>query len=177
MASVAGFAPIADRAARVLILGSMPGDASLTAGQYYAHPQNTFWPIMGALVGADPALLYAARTKALKTAGIALWDVLASCERKGSLDADIRNDSIVVNDFIDFFSRHRNISAVLFNGTMAESCFQRHVRPHIDSGTMHFVRMPSTSPANAALSRSRKLEQWRTAFEERGIITAIRKER
>ncbi len=172
MTCVHGFPPIANRSARVLILGSMPGQASLDANAYYAHPQNAFWPIMGALVGADPALPYAVRIEALKSAGIALWDVLASCERKGSLDADIRADSIIVNDFASFFASHRKVTDVLFNGAMAEACFHRHAAPLIDAGKMRFVRMPSTSPANASISRSRKLEQWRIALEERGIITA-----
>ena len=176
MTSLRSFPPIANRNARMLILGSMPGEASLAADEYYAHPQNAFWPIMSALLGTDPGLSYRDRTAVLKAAGIALWDVLASCERKGSLDADIRSDSIVANDFGCFFSRHRKITDVLFNGAMAETCFQRHVLPLIDSTKLHLVRMPSTSPANASLSRSRKLEQWRTAFEERGIITAIGKE-
>ena len=174
MVSLRGFPPIANRNAKILVLGSMPGAASLAADEYYAHPQNAFWPIMGALVGADPALPYHARTAALKAAGIALWDVLASCERKGSLDTDIRSDSIVANDFASFFTSHRKITEVLFNGAMAETCFLRHVAPLIDGTSIRFLRMPSTSPANASLSRSRKLEQWRTAFEERGIIATTR---
>ena len=173
MVRLCGFAPIADRQARVLILGSMPGEASLAARQYYAHPQNAFWPIMGALLGFDPARSYAVRVKALKTAGIALWDVVDSCERKGSLDADIRRDSIVANDFGRFFAAHPLIRDVLFNGGMAEQSFRRYVMPLTGSAILRQTRMPSTSPANASLSRSRKLDAWRTALEERGIITAI----
>lgn len=175
MPYVHSFPPIENRKARLLILGSMPGRASLTANKYYAHPQNAFWPIMGALVGADPALPYRTRVAALRAAGIALWDVLASCEREGSLDADIRHDSVVVNDFASFFAAHPKITDVLFNGGMAETCFRRYVAPVIDSTSLRFARMPSTSPANASLSRGRKLDAWRTALLERGIIPVSHK--
>ncbi|MFY9328331.1 MAG: DNA-deoxyinosine glycosylase [Georgfuchsia sp.] len=177
MSLARSFPPIENRKARILILGSMPGAASLHAGQYYAHPHNAFWPIMDALVGgAATALPYRIRTLALKAAGIALWDVLASCDREGSLDADIRRDSIVANDFDNFFAAHRHITDVLFNGSMAEACFRRHVMPFMDCTLLRFTRLPSTSPANASLSRSRKLDAWRTVFTERGIIPAIRKD-
>ncbi len=174
MASTRGFPPIAARTARILILGSMPGQASLDADRYYAHPQNSFWPIMGELVGADPDLPYRSRARALKSAGIALWDVLASCERQGSLDADIQKRSIVVNDFVRFFANHPRVTDVFFNGTMAEASFRRHVLPLIGHTSLRYIRLPSTSPAHASLSRTRKLELWRNAFEARGIITAIR---
>lgn len=175
MPQVHSFPPIENRKARVLILGSMPGAASLRAGQYYAHPHNAFWPIMGALAGADPALPYRVRTAALKAAGIALWDVLASCDREGSLDADIRHDSVVANDFPGFFAAHPHLTDVFFNGGMAQTCFRRHVMPLIGGTPLRFARLPSTSPANASLSRARKLELWQAALQERGIITAIRK--
>ncbi len=174
MPHVRSFPPIENRKARILILGSMPGRASLAASEYYAHPQNAFWPIMDALVGADPALPYRARTAALKAAGIALWDVLASCERESSLDADIRHDSLMVNDFAGFFETHPKITDVFFNGGMAETCFRRYVTPLIDCTSLSIARLPSTSPANASFSRNRKLETWRKALQERGIIMAVR---
>ena len=79
------FVPIQDASAKVLILGSMPGKESLKAGQYYAHPRNVFWPIMGDLIGANAALLYELRVQKLEASNIALWDVLASCKRHSSL--------------------------------------------------------------------------------------------
>ena len=106
------FPPIADAGATVLILGSMPGEESLRAGQYYAHPRNAFWPIMGDLFGAGPGLDYAARARVLKSNGIALWDVLASCARDGSLDSAIAGDSILANDFPAFFLAHPGIARV-----------------------------------------------------------------
>ena len=105
----------------------MPGAASLAAGQYYAHPRNHFWPIMGRLVGAGPELPYAKRVRRLKSCGIAVWDVLESCVRPGSLDADIEEGSIAVNDFAGFFDAHPRIGAVFFNGAKAESAYRRHV--------------------------------------------------
>lgn len=158
------FAPVADATARVLILGSMPGVESLRAGEYYAHPRNAFWRIMGDLVGASPDLPYAARTRRLRRAGIALWDVLAACVRKGSLDSAIDQRSIIVNDLVSFFARHRRISHVFFNGTTAERCFRVHVQPALEAGALKLHRLPSTSPAHAARSYTEKLHAWRSVL-------------
>ena len=160
---VRGFAPIARADAATLILGSMPGAASLRAGEYYAHPRNLFWPILGELAGARPELAYRARVRALLAARLALWDVLAACARTGSLDADIDPASIVANNFRAFFARHPRITRVFFNGATAERCFRRHVLPGLPQMSMPivFARLPSTSPAHAALSFDRKLAAWR----------------
>lgn len=154
------FAPLADATARVLILGSMPGAASLRAGQYYAHPRNAFWPLMGDLFGADAALPYAARVRRLQDAGIALWDVLAVCARSGSLDAAIDTRSVIANDLVSFFARHPGISHVFFNGATAESCFQRHVQPTLEAHAFRLRRLPSTSPAHAAMTYAQKRAAW-----------------
>jgi hypoxanthine-DNA glycosylase len=165
MSHASGFAPIEDTGAIVLILGSMPGKASLAAGEYYAHPRNAFWPIMGDLVGAHPGLPYEARLRVLKSSGIAMWDVLHSCFRKGSLDSSIEDVSVIPNDFVSFFLRHPNIAHVFFNGTKAEQCFMRHVKPSLTAHALQYQRLPSTSPARAGMSYKQKLDAWRTAIQ------------
>ncbi|HEU0283443.1 MAG TPA: DNA-deoxyinosine glycosylase [Gallionella sp.] len=161
MRHIQSFPPIERADARILILGSMPGEASLRAGQYYAHPRNLFWRIMGELLGIDPASPYKQRAQALKSARIALWDVLHSCRRKGSLDSSIDGASLVPNDLAAFFLRHPEITHVFFNGSKAEECYRKHVRPATGIETIEYLRLPSTSPANASISYERKLEAWR----------------
>jgi TDG/mug DNA glycosylase family protein len=160
---VRSFAPIAARSARVLILGSMPGVRSLEAVEYYAHPQNAFWSILGAIFEFDPAASYSARTGILKQRGIGLWDVLRSCDRKGSLDSSIIAESVEVNDFASFLAAHSKIEVVLCNGGTAFAKFERLARPGLaDLGReLRTVKLPSTSPANAGMSRARKLVVWR----------------
>lgn len=158
---VRSFDPIADVSARILILGSMPGIESLRIGQYYAHPRNAFWRIMGELAGVSPDMPYAARTRRLKKAGIALWDVLAACTREGSLDAAIDERSIIANDLVSFLAQHPRIRHVFFNGATAERCFRLHVQPALEAGALKLARLPSTSPAHAALSYTDKLRAWR----------------
>lgn len=161
MQHVKSFAPIENADAKILILGSMPGEASLRAGQYYAHPRNLFWRIMGELLGVDPTSPYEQRVQALKSARIALWDVLRSCRRKGSLDSAIDDGSLVPNDLAAFFLNHAEITHVFFNGAKAEECYRKYVRPATGIKTIEYLRLPSTSPANASISYERKLEMWR----------------
>jgi hypoxanthine-DNA glycosylase len=160
MPSIQSFPPVENPSARILILGSMPGKESLRAVQYYAHPRNAFWPIMGELVGAIPELPYETRVEKLKSAGIALWDVLASCTRHSSMDADIEADSILANDFASFFRAHPRITRIFFNGTMAEQSFRKHVLPTLDYPALYYQRLPSTSPAYASMSYAQKLAAW-----------------
>jgi len=162
---VRSFAPIAGRGATVLILGSMPGAASLRAGRYYAHPRNLFWPILGALVGAGPVLPYRLRVRRLKAARVALWDVLRSCARPGSLDADIERGSMESNDFAGFFAAHPGIVRVFFNGATAERLFRRLVLPTLPQLRARCARLPSTSPAHAALTFEEKLMAWRAVTD------------
>jgi hypoxanthine-DNA glycosylase len=147
--------------ATVLILGSMPGAASLRAGEYYAHPRNLFWRILGELVGAAPGLPYRRRLGRLREARIALWDVLESCARPGSMDADIEHGSVVPNDLAGFLARHRRITRVFFNGSTAERYFRRHALPLLAGRRVQCARLPSTSPAHAGLSFAQKLAAWR----------------
>ena len=167
MAQVRGFPPIADAGARVLILGSMPGKASLDAREYYAHPRNLFWPILCELIGARPDLPYAGRVRALNARGIAVWDVLESCVREGSLDADIDEATIRVNDFAAFYRSHPRIAAVFFNGAKAEACYRKHVLPRLGDrrAPLHYQRLPSTSPAHAAMSYLQKRSAWKAVIE------------
>jgi len=160
-----GFLPIAGRNARVLVLGSMPGVASLAAGEYYAHRRNQFWRITGALCGFPPDAPYPDRMAALGRCRIALWDVLESCVRPGSLDSSIRESSIRVNDFARFLAAHRGIRRVCFNGRKAESVWRRHVAPSLRAPPdLEFRILPSTSPAHAGMSYRSKLRVWRSAF-------------
>ena len=166
MPRVRSFAPIADARARVLILGSMPGEASLAAAQYYAHAQNLFWRILGEITGAGPASTYAARARALKAHGIALWDVLETCVREGSLDADIDDATACANDFVSFYRAHPGITQVFFNGAKAEASYRKHVLPALapGPGPAAYARLPSTSPANASMSRAYKHRIWKQAL-------------
>ena len=158
------FPPLLGRRPRVLVLGSMPGAASLAAGEYYAHPRNAFWPIMGELAGAGRQLPYASRTRRLTAAGIAVWDVLARCERAGSLDSAIDPATEHPNAVAGLIARHDSLRAVFTNGGKASAAFRRHVVPALAPdrlACLHVEQLPSTSPANARLTREAKLAAWR----------------
>lgn len=159
-----GFPPIADRNARVLILGSLPGQASLAARRYYAHPRNAFWPILASIAGFAPDAPYAARVEALLRAGIAVWDVCEAASRPGSLDSAIAAASVKPNDFAAFFAAHRKIARVAFNGAAAARLYRRHALP--EAG-LDFVQLPSTSPAHAAMNLSAKRAVWAEALVRR----------
>jgi TDG/mug DNA glycosylase family protein len=163
---VRSFPPVARADARVLILGSMPGAASLAAGRYYAHPSNAFWPIVGAIAGFAPSLPYDERLAALQQRGIALWDVLQSCEREGSLDAAIAGASAQANDFATFFAAHAHLAVVLCNGGTAYDLFRRRVVPTlpVPFDALPCVQLPSTSPAHAGRTFAEKCAAWRRAL-------------
>ena len=156
---VYSFPPVVSRNSRVLILGSMPGEVSLKAHQYYAHPRNAFWPIMGELLGAGPSLPYQERLTVLDSAGVALWDSLRGCTRPGSLDSAIRDEE--ANDFSALFASYPNIAHVFFNGAKSEAAFRRHALPALDDPKHAFIRLPSTSPAHAGMTFDKKVEYWR----------------
>ena len=146
----------------MLILGSMPGVASLEAQQYYAMPRNAFWSIMSQLFNVNVALPYEQRVAALQQNRLAVWDVLGSCIRPGSLDASIDMASIVVNDFAGLLSSCPSIERIFFNGKKSADMYRRHVRPTLQSehGALHYQTLPSTSPAHAAMSFADKLAAW-----------------
>lgn len=156
---VYSFPPVVSRNSKVLILGSMPGEVSLKAKEYYAHPRNAFWRIMGELFGAGPLLPYQVRLVALDNAGIALWDSLRACTRPGSLDAAIRDEQ--ANDFATLLVAFPRITHVFFNGAKSEATFRRHVLPTLADPRHVFVRLPSTSPAHAGMTFDSKVERWR----------------
>jgi len=159
-----GLAPVSRADARVLILGSMPGAASLAAARYYAHPANAFWPLLAGAFGEALPDGYRARCAWLNRHRVALWDVVQRCVRPGSLDTAIRPDSVVANDIAAFLRAHRAVTHLFFNGSAAERLFQRHLGadPEIARRALCYVRLPSSSPAHAALSRERKQEAWRS---------------
>lgn len=162
-----GFPPIAGTHARVLILGSLPGQVSLQRQQYYALPQNAFWKIMGRLFNAGPELSYAERGKRLVQNGIALWDVCAAAQRPGSLDAAIVHASVVPNDLGAFIETHPEVGLICFNGGKAADLYRRLVLPGLPA-TARAIRtetLPSTSPAHAAMTFEEKLTRWAAVLQ------------
>ena len=159
--------PVVSARTRLLILGSFPGAASLRAGQYYAHPRNQFWPILSSLLGEElTSLTYAHRLERMLDRGVGLWDVYASCERKGSLDADIR--AAVPNDLTPLARLAPALCAIGHNG--AES-FRHADRSAVLGVPTH--RLPSTSPAHASWSMERKRAAWGEVFRVAGIIDVL----
>ena len=159
MSKLTGLAPVSRPDARVLLLGSMPGAASLAQQQYYGHPRNHFWPMMAELFGFDADLPYSERLQALQRSRVALWDVLQHCERKGSLDSAIRNE--IPNDFAGFFQHHPQLQLIAFNGKKAEASFCKLVLPNVmlPKGCS-LLGLPSSSPANAGISRQARWQAW-----------------
>ena len=157
MTVLRGLPPVSDRQARVLILGSFPSAASLAAQQYYAHRQNQFWRILGALLDAPlPAMDYVARQFAVMAAGIAIWDVFAACERSGSLDSAIRNG--VAQDFSKLRKMTPQLRRICFNGQTAGGFGAKLAGLGYET-----VILPSTSPAYT-LAFGKKLELWRSGM-------------
>ncbi len=154
-----GFPPIADNTTRTLILGSFPGVASLDAAQYYAHPRNQFWRLVGAVIGEPLVELdYGERVVRLLAHGIGLWDVLAACEREGSLDAAIRHAT--PNDFTSFRIHAPSLKKLCFNGKTSG-----RFEPVIRAAGYDTLVLPSSSPANAILSFDQKLRVWRDIIQ------------
>lgn len=139
----AAFPPIADVQTRLLILGSLPGDASLKAAQYYAHPRNAFWRLIGEVIGVDlPSMTYEARLSSLRATGVGLWDVMASAERSGSLDAAIKSPEAA--DLRGLIDGLPNLRAVAFNGGTAA----RFGRRILSDARVRLIDLPSSSPAH-----------------------------
>jgi hypoxanthine-DNA glycosylase len=163
MSRLQGLAPVLDANTRLLVLGSFPGVASLRAQQYYGHPQNHFWKILGALWQLPlPAMAYDGRVAALRDHGLGVWDVYGACEREGSLDANIQNAEL--NDFAAVMRACPRLEASAHNG--GESF--RHAR-HTERLGVPVYKLPSTSPANASWSFDRKLSAWAEVLRRHGV--------
>ena len=158
-----GFEPVAASTAKVLVLGTLPGQESLRRGEYYAHPRNSFWRIVETLFGISAESAYAERVRMLSEAGVALWDVCATANRPGSLDLSIRHDTVVPNEFAAFLKAHPQLKLICFNGAKAATLFRKHVKLN---GAIRYVDLPSTSPAHAAMSFAEKVKRWSVIREE-----------
>ena len=158
-----GLPPITSPDTRLLVLGSFPGVASLRAGQYYAHPRNLFWPLVGELLG-EPlmALPYDERLARVRARGLGIWDVYAACERAGSLDSAIRDAR--PNDLAGLVAGLPALRGIAHNG--AESARTMRLTQALG---VPVYRLPSTSPANASWSRERKRAAWADAFAACGL--------
>lgn len=157
MNTVTSFNAFAQADATVLILGSMPGVESLRQQQYYAYKHNCFWKIMGELFDFDYKIRYEERINHLLKNHIALWDTVQCCVRPGSLDSDIKNAK--PNDFEKLFKNCPNITKVFFNGQAAHKLFIKH-KKQMSLPKLELISLPSTSPANAAMSYEKKLHMW-----------------
>jgi double-stranded uracil-DNA glycosylase len=165
---VRSFPPQVAEGCRVLILGTAPSIRSLAMQQPYAHPQNLFWPLMGEMFDAGRELAYAERLRRLHSRGVGIWDVYASCERPGSLDSAILRASEVANDIPALLGIQPSIAAIALNGGHAQRAFRRLVLPQIDAArreSLTLLELPSTSPANASMSRQHKRERWRALLD------------
>ena len=154
------FPPVVDAQARVLVLGTLPGEESLRRGEYYAHPRNLFWPIIFALFDEPPALSYTERLAFLTAHCIAVWDVCEVGERERSADTTIRSER--PNAIDRLLDRHPLIRAVAFNGTTARRLYDRHFPRRTE---LAYLALPSTSPAHATIGFSAKLARWRVLRE------------
>lgn len=169
------FPPIERSDSSVLLLGSMPGKVSLREKQYYAHPRNLFWKILGEVLGFDSAVSYERRVGFLKSAGVAVWDVLQTCTRDSSLDSDIDDTTAIPNDFASFYANHPRMRRVCFNGAKAEALYGKLVRPRLaqSQSDLVWVRLPSTSPANAAIPFTERLRAWTAGIQPLLLLAVV----
>ena len=158
---ISGFPPVEREDATLLVLGSMPSEESLRQGQYYGHPKNQFWRIVPTVLGFPVGLPYERRLEELRCRQVALWDVVMTCRRKGSLDANIKEE--IPNDLEGFLRSHAQIRRIVLNGQTAASLFRRYLKG-VDLSGIESITLPSTSPACAMLTYERKLELWRSAL-------------
>ena len=157
---ISSFPPIISETSKILILGSVPGVKSLEMQQYYAHPQNQFWKIIFELLQEDFTTDYAEKISMIQNNNIALWDVIDTCERKGSLDTMIRNEEH--NDIVKILTDHPNIKAIFCNGQKSFKNLQKILGKECE---IPLFVLPSTSPLHT-ISFEKKLEEWRKITEK-----------
>jgi TDG/mug DNA glycosylase family protein len=160
-----GLPPVTGSAPRVLVLGSFPSRLSIERSEYFANPRNRFWPLMESLLGIPAGAPYEERTRLLVSRRIALWDVVAFCEREGSGDAAIREP--IMNNIPGFLEAHQFISLIVLNGRTAGRLFHRYIRNGIRPG-MTVTTLPSTSPANARFTMPKLAATWRVILDFTG---------
>lgn len=159
-----GLTPSVNSQSQILILGSMPGAASLAAREYYAHPANRFWPLMARILGEPEVPAdYQKRLDMLLRHHVALWDSIGTCEREGSLDSDIRNAN--ANDFTAFLEKWPSIRAIGLNGGKAYATFAKANRPLLSRPGLRVLKLPSTSPANARWRMEDLWKAWLPLFQ------------
>lgn len=159
-----GLLPSVDSRSRILVLGSMPGAASLAAQEYYAHPANRFWPLMTQLLGEKQTPSeYDAKIAMLHRHRIALWDAIDTCDREGSLDSDIRN--VKANNFTEFLKKWPAIRTIGLNGGKAYATFAKYNKLLLSRPDLRILKLPSTSPANARWRMENLLDAWRPLFD------------
>lgn len=162
MSRCQSFAPLVDVDSKILILGSMPGVKSLQEQEYYAHPQNRFWRLLALLLQEPAPLDYAEKKAMLARRGIALWDTLGLCEREGSLDSDIKNET--PNDVPGLLAAHPSIRAVFCNGGKAAAAFKKYFAGRLPASVQAYY-LHSTSPANARMDLQALAAEWRVLLD------------
>ncbi|MCK4709867.1 MAG: DNA-deoxyinosine glycosylase [Gammaproteobacteria bacterium] len=166
MPFIESFEPVIGENPKVLILGSIPGIASLQAQQYYAHPRNAFWPIMAKLFDVDWSDDYQSRIEQVKCLPVVLWDTLKACHREGSLDSAITKDRLEANDIVGLLKQVSSIRLIAFNGAASEKYFKQTVAKLLTKHELlNQIRLPSTSPAHASKNFQQKLEDWKVITE------------
>ena len=159
-----GFPPNINEQCKLIILGSMPSVASLNAGQYYAHPQNRFWPMMAAILeGKEAPRDYDGRIAMLMKHNIALWDAISTCDRDGSLDSAIKNERYT--DISGLLEKFPSIKTILCNGNKSFACFKRGNKKILTRADIVVKAMPSTSPANAKWRLPMLIDVWSEAIK------------
>lgn len=161
MPRVHSFEPVIGVDPRILILGSMPGVVSLQATQYYGNPRNAFWSILAELFGIKIDCEYEQRIEQVSRLPLILWDTIKTCHREGSLDSNIQKHQLEANDIPALLNQYPDVVLVVFNGATSEKYFRQLVKPELSEGSnLAFIKMPSTSPANAGSSFEQKLAAW-----------------